>query len=65
MQSRLTRILTLIAAASFLGTTLVGCDSDNVEVVGIGASAGLPGNTMTGSNEIGVGNVNWVGNPRW
>lgn len=65
MQNRLTRILMLIAAASFLSASLVGCDSDNIEVVGIGASAGLPGNTMTGSDEIGVGNVNWVGNPRW
>lgn len=42
-----------------------GCDEDNVEVTGIGASVGLPGDTMTGSNEIGVGNVQWVGNPRW
>lgn len=65
MRSQLTRILMLIAAACALGTALAGCDSDSVEVIGIGASTGLPGNTMTGSDEIGVGNVEWIGNPRW
>jgi hypothetical protein len=65
MKTRLMRILVAIAAASCIGALFAGCDGDNVEVVGIGVSTGLPGNTMTGSNEIGVGNVNWVGNPRW
>ena len=52
------------ASASVAGG-VGGCEDYSVEVTGIGASVGLPGNTMTGSNEIGVGNVEWVGNPRW
>jgi hypothetical protein len=59
------RILALAALAIFVGAAASGCDEDSVEVTGIGASVGLPGNTMTGSDEIGVGNVEWVGNPRW
>jgi hypothetical protein len=65
MQTKLMRILMAVAAASSIGAMLIGCDGDNIEIVGIGVSTGLPGNTMTGSNEIGVGNVHWVGNPRW
>jgi len=65
MQTRLLRRLAAIAIALLAAGTIVGCDGDSVEITGIGASVGLPGNTMTGSDEIGVGNVEWVGNPRW
>ena len=65
MNSTLMRLLAAAALAIFVGGGASGCDGDNVEVTGIGASVGLPGNTMTGSDEIGVGNVQWVGNPRW
>ena len=59
------RVLAICTLAVFFGVGVSGCDADSVEVTGIGASVGLPGNTMTGSDEIGVGNVQWVGNPRW
>lgn len=65
MPTTLLRFLAAAAVAIVLAGTVGGCDGDNVEVTGIGASVGLPGNTMTGSDEIGVGNVQWVGNPRW
>lgn len=65
MQTRLLRRLATIAVAAFAAIVVGGCDGDSVEITGIGASVGLPGNTMTGSDEIGVGNVEWVGNPRW
>lgn len=65
MQSRLLRLIAAIAVAVVAVGAVGGCDGDNVEITGIGASVGLPGNTMTGSDEIGVGNVHWVGNPRW
>ncbi len=65
MQTTLLRLLTTTAVALLVAGAVSGCDGDNAEVTGIGASVGLPGNTMTGSNEIGVGNVQWVGNPRW
>ena len=64
MQTGFSRLLKAGALALVLALAVGGCD-DDVEVTGIGASVGLPGNTMTGSNEIGVGNVHWVGNPRW
>lgn len=59
------RLLTTTALAVVLGFTVGGCDGDTVEVTGIGVSLGLPSSTMTGSDEVGVGNVHWVGNPRW
>ncbi|HRP28077.1 MAG TPA: hypothetical protein PLG77_06565 [Burkholderiaceae bacterium] len=65
MQSRFIRLLAASALAIFVAGGVGGCEDYSVEVTGIGASVGLPGNTMTGSNEIGVGNVEWVGNPRW
>ena len=65
MPTILLRFLAASGVAIVLAGTVAGCDGDNVEVTGIGASVGLPGNTMTGSDEIGVGNVQWVGNPRW
>ncbi|MEO8123270.1 MAG: hypothetical protein ABI633_04415 [Burkholderiales bacterium] len=65
MQTKLLRLLAATALALGVTFAVSGCDGDNIEVTGIGASVGLPGNTMTGSNEIGVGNVQWVGNPRW
>ncbi len=46
---------------------LAGCD-DNIEAGGVGASVGLPTaftNSATDTADIGVGNVHWVGNPRW
>lgn len=65
MNTRLLRLLAAAAVALFTVGAVGGCDGDNVEITGIGASVGLPGNTMTGSDEIGVGNVHWIGNPRW
>ena len=65
MKTTFLRLLAVTTVALFVGFGASGCDGDNVEVTGIGASVGLPGNTMTGSDEIGVGNVEWVGNPRW
>lgn len=65
MQTGISRFLKAVACVFVLAFAVGGCDDDSVEVTGIGASVGLPGNTMTGSNEIGVGNVHWVGNPRW
>ena len=65
MKTTLMRLLAICTLAVFIGVGVSGCDDDSVEVTGIGASVGLPGNTMTGSDEIGVGNVQWVGNPRW
>jgi hypothetical protein len=46
---------------------LTGCD-DDVGVSGVGASVGLPSafvDSATDPTDIGVGNVHWVGNPRW
>lgn len=65
MQTRLMRLLAATAVATALAGVVGGCDDSNVEITGIGASVGLPGETMTGSDEIGVGNVHWIGNPRW
>ena len=55
------RWMVMVAA---LGIPLGGC-GDNVEVTGMGLSTGLSSSYMTGSDEIGTGNVHWVGNPRW
>lgn len=65
MKTTLMRLLAAATLVIFVGFGASGCDGDSVEITGIGASVGLPGNTMTGSDEIGVGNVEWVGNPRW
>ncbi len=65
MKSRTIRLLAASVLAIVVAGGIYGCDDDSVDVTGIGASVGLPGNTMTGSDEIGVGNVQWVGNPRW
>jgi hypothetical protein len=58
-------VLALAAAAGLL--LLGGCD-EGVEVGGVGASMALPSaftNGATDTADIGVGNVHWVGNPRW
>lgn len=65
MRTKLLRLAAAAALAVLVGGAFTGCDDSNVEITGIGASVGLPGSTMTGSGEIGVGNVHWVGNPRW
>ena len=60
----LRRCLWALAAVGSL--LLGGCD--DVEVGGVGASVGLPSaftSGMTDPTDIGVGNVHWVGNPRW
>jgi hypothetical protein len=62
----LRRCLSVLAALSGLAL-LSGCD-DNIEAGGVGASVGLPTtftNSATDTADIGVGNVHWVGNPRW
>ena len=59
----LLRVVGIALGASLL---LGGCD--DVEVGGVGASVGLP-SAFVSSNavptDIRVGNVHWVGNPRW
>jgi len=62
----LRRCLFVLAALSGLAI-LPGCD-DNIEAGGVGASVSLPTaftNSATDTADIGVGNVHWVGNPRW
>jgi hypothetical protein len=57
----------LCALAIGSGLLLGACD-EGVEVGGVGASVGLPTaftSDATDSADIGVGNVHWVGNPRW
>lgn len=57
----------LLAAALGASLLVSGCD-DDVEVGGVGASVGLPSafvSSATDPTDIGVGNVHWVGNPRW
>lgn len=59
----LRRVVGFALAASLM---LGGCD--DVEVGGVGASVGLPSafvSSSTDPTDIGVGNVHWVGNPRW
>jgi hypothetical protein len=54
-----------MAASTML--LLGGCD-DDVQIGGVGASAALPAtytDSATSTADIGVGNVHWVGNPRW
>ena len=58
-------VCAVLAAAGML--LLAGCD-DNVQIGGVGASAALPTaftSDATDTADIGVGNVHWVGNPRW
>lgn len=62
---RLSSVLAIAAAAGLL--FLGGCD-EGFEVGGVGASMALPSaftNGATDTADIGVGNVHWVGNPRW
>jgi len=57
----------LLGLAVACGLLLSGCD-DDVQVGGVGASVGLPTAFTSGASDtadIGVGNVHWVGNPRW
>lgn len=59
----------LLLALSAVGVLLLGtgCDEDG-QGGGIGASTSLPAviTNFGGENvDIGVGNVQWVGNPRW
>lgn len=57
-------VLALAAAACLL--LVAGCDEGGDG--GVGASTTLPSiftNTGAESVDIGVGNVHWVGNPRW
>lgn len=65
MRTKLLRLCVCALAVSS-SVLLVGCD--DVEVGGVGASVGLPSaftSRMTDPTDIGVGNVHWVGNPRW
>ncbi len=65
MRTKLLR-LCLCALAVAAGPLLGGCDE--VEADGVGASIGLPSAFVSGATDptdIGVGNVHWVGNPRW
>lgn len=67
MRPYLLRLCLLVGLATTAGLLLGGCD-DDVEAGGVGASVGLPGaftNSATDTADIGVGNVHWVGNPRW
>jgi len=57
----------LLAIVVLSAPLLGGCD-DDVQVGGVGASIGLPSaftDSATDPTDIGVGNVHWVGNPRW
>ena len=65
MAMGLIRFRRTLAAALLLAASLLGGCDDNVEITGIGVSTGLPSAYMSGSDEVGVGNVHWVGNPRW
>ena len=56
----------LTALVLSTGLSLGGCD--DAEGGGVGASISLPAAFANGLNDptdIGVGNVHWVGNPRW
>jgi len=51
-----------------LASTLMLGGCDEVEAGGVGASVSLPTAFTSGPTDtadIGVGNVHWVGNPRW
>jgi len=55
-------------AAALLAALLAGGCDDSVQEGGVGASVGLPNaftDGPTNTPDIGVGNVHWVGNPRW
>jgi len=59
--------LCLVGMGTSAALLLGGCD-DSAEVGGVGASVGLPTAFTSGATDtadIGVGNVHWVGNPRW
>lgn len=60
------RLAALMMACAGLAL-LTACD-DDVQIGGVGASVGLPSafvNGKTDPGDVGVGNVHWVGNPRW
>ena len=60
------RLAAFVAACTVLGL-VTACD-DDVQVGGVGASVGLPSAFVSGKTDptdLGVGNVHWVGNPRW
>ena len=66
MRTKLLRCI-LLGLAIAGGGILAGCD-DDIGVGGVGASAALPTaftSDATDTANIGVGNVHWVGNPRW
>lgn len=57
----------LLALAALAALLLVGGCDEGAEG-GVGASATLPSvftNTGAAQVDIGAGNVQWVGNPRW
>lgn len=59
---------TLRALSAALAALLLATGCDDEAPGGIGASASLPSimtNFGAGDVDIGVGNVQWVGNPRW
>lgn len=58
----------LVVAVSAAGLLLLGTGCDEDGQGGVGATAALPSvvtNFGAENVNIGVGNVNWVGNPRW
>lgn len=66
MHPRLWPLVRALGIAFGVSLMLAGCD--DVEVGGVGASVGLPSafvSSNTDPTDIGVGNVHWVGNPRW
>lgn len=66
MQVRPWSRLRVVGIVLAVGLLLGGCD--DVETGGVGASVGLPSafvSSNTDPTDIGVGNVHWVGNPRW
>jgi hypothetical protein len=67
MLKQITRRCLLVLATLSAAAFVTACD-DSIEAGGVGASVGLPTaftNSATDTADIGVGNVHWVGNPRW
>jgi hypothetical protein len=61
-------LLRLCLGALAVSATLLLGGCDEVEVSGVGASAGLPTAFTGGATDTpstAGGNVHWVGNPRW
>jgi hypothetical protein len=64
---RIALVRPCLCALALFGTVLLG-GCEEVEIGGVGASAGLPTAFTGGATDTadtGVGNVHWVGNPRW